>query len=190
MLTRWTPVALGASLAACAARPSQMPPGPDYPKYVVDRPGASGPAAHAWRPDLCAQFDLRPDYRTLNETSVVEFLRNQQFGVRVERQAVDPKKPELVFVFIQTPGSAASIPLRVAILPGADDAGHDLYDAMIQRGPGSWGVHRSNVALLGPIGSDEEDMAFAARTKLACWGTFTMESGGDAVVVPGGYTEP
>jgi hypothetical protein len=61
---------------------------------------------------------------------------------------------------------------------------------MSQRGPGAWGVHRSNLAVLGPGGADEEDLAFAARTKLACWGTFTLQAGNDAVVVPGGYMEP
>jgi hypothetical protein len=183
-------IALGASLAGCSIRPSQMPPGPDWGQYVVNRPGASGPAARSWRPDVCAQFDLHTDYRTLNETSIVEFLRNQQLGVRVERQAVDPKKPELIFVFVQAPGSGASVPLRVAILPGADDAGHELYEAMLQRGPGAWGIHRANIAVLGPTGADEEDLAFAARTKLACWGTFSQATLGDVVVVPGGYTEP
>lgn len=190
MLTRWITLVLAGALPACAVRPSQMPPGPDWAQFVVSRPGTSGPTARAWRPDVCAALDLRPDYRTLNESNLVEFLRNQQLAVRVERQPVEPKKPELVFVFVQAPGRPETVPLRLAILPNADDAGHDLYDAMLQRGWGVWGVHRANLAVLGPAGSDEEDLAFAARTKLACWGTFTVAEGGDAVVVPGGYMEP
>jgi hypothetical protein len=190
MLTRWIPIALAGALVACGARLSQMPAGPDWAQFVVNRPGASGPAARSWRPDVCASLDLHPDYRSLNESNLVEFLRGQQMTVRVERQPVEPKKPELIFVFVQVPGRPETVPLRLAILPNADDAGHDLYDAMMQRGPGSWGVHRSNLALLGPVGFDEEDLAFAARTKLACWGTFTLEAGNDAVVVPGGYMEP
>ena len=30
----------------------------------------------------------------------------------------------------------------------------------------------------------------AAKTRLACWGTFTLSDGDDAFVVEGGYAEP
>jgi hypothetical protein len=181
---------LTAAVAGCAPAPSQMPAGPDGRQYVIDRPGASGPGALAWRPDVCAQSDLRADYRVLNETNLVTFLRDQQIDARVERQPVEAHKPDLVFVFVSTPGTAQSVPLRVAILPSRDEAGHALYDALLQRGAGGWGVHRSNLAVLGPSGSDDDDLAFAAKTHLACWGTFTFVADGDAFVVPGGYAEP
>ena len=32
-------------------------------------------------------------------------------------------------------------------------------------------------------------MAFAERTKLACWGVLTVAGPDDAMVVPGGYRE-
>jgi hypothetical protein len=44
---------------------------------------------------------------------------------------------------------------------------------------------------LGPTGTRNDDLAFAAATKLVCWGTFTVAmTKDDTVVVPGGYTEP
>lgn len=180
----------GGSLVGCAGRPSQMPSSPDWREYVVDRQGASGRVGFDWRPDVCAHVDLAPDYRNLNETSLVAFLRGQQIEARVERQPVEAHKPDLVFVFVTMPGIAQTVPLRVAILTSADDAGRALYDALIQRGTGAWGVHRSNVAVLGPVGSSEDDLAFAAKTRLSCWGTFTLADSGDAFVVPGGYLEP
>src|SRR5882672_10096956 len=183
-------VAATAALAGCGGRPSQMPAGPDWKQFVVDRPGASGPDALEWRPDVCAHVDLHADYHLLNETSLVAFLRDQQIDARVERQPVEANKPGLVFVFVSSPGAAQPVPLRVAILPSADEAGKDLHDALLQKGSGAWGVHRANLAVLGPYGSKEEDLQFAAKTRLACWGTFTLSQDDDAFVVPGGYAEP
>lgn len=179
-----------AGIAACSGRPSQMPSGPDWGSFIIDRQDASGPAAHSWRPGVCAGVDLHPDYRVLDEQNLVSFLRDQQYAVRVERQPVEPGKPDLVFVFVQVPGVAESIPLRVATLKTSDDAGKSLYDAFLQRGAGLWGVHRSNLAVLGPPGPAHDDLAFAAKTKLACWGSFAFTDGDDMYVVPGGYTEP
>ena len=94
------------------------------------------------------------------------------------------------YVFVTLPGIARPVPLRVAVLQNADDAARSLLEGVLQRGTGSWGVHRSNVAVLGPTGTSGDDVAFAAATKLACWGTFTVAGTDDAFVVPGGYTEP
>jgi hypothetical protein len=190
MLPRSASFVVAIALAGCAGRQSQMPAGPDWRQYVVDRPGGSGQSALEWRPDVCAHVDLAPDYRNLNETSLVGFLRSQQIDARVERQPVEAHKPDLVFVFVTVPGVSQTVPLRVAILTSPDDAGRALFDALVQRGAGAWGVHRSNVAVLGPVGSNEDDVSFAAKTRLACWGTFTFADSGDTFVVPGGYTEP
>jgi hypothetical protein len=167
-----------------------MPPGLDWHQYAIQREGASGPASHVWRPDVCARANLGPDYRALDESHLITYLREQQLGVRVERQPVQPGKPDLVFVFVTLPGADVSVPLRVAVLKTAGDAGASLDDGLEQHGPGAWGVHRSNLAVLGPPGAEQDDMAFAAKTKLACWGTFTFSDGGDLYVVPGGYAEP
>ncbi|MCL2449489.1 MAG: hypothetical protein FWD17_11125 [Polyangiaceae bacterium] len=166
-----------------------MPAGADFHPFVVQRPGAAGPAAFTWRPDVCDRTDLRPDYRQLDETNLVAFLRDNQLDVHVERQPVEANKPELVFVFVSAAGSAP-VALRVAILKTPDEAGHDLYDALTQRGDGWWGVHRANLAVLGPPADPAKAISFAARTRLACWGTFTFAHSSDTFVVAGGYAEP
>jgi hypothetical protein len=176
--------------AGCGGPASQMPPGPEWRRFVVDRPGASGPGALQWRPDVCAHTELRPERRHLNETNLVAFLHDQGLDVRAERQPVEPSKPELVFVFVSAPGESRSVALRVAILPSADEAGRDLYEALLQKGDGAWGVHRANLAVLGPFGDEPDDVQFAAKTRLGCWGTFTMMHDGDAFVLTGGYAEP
>jgi hypothetical protein len=181
---------VGILATGCGGRPSQMPAGADWRQFVIERPGASGPGALEWRPDVCGRVDLRPDYRPLNETSLVAFLQQQQLAVRVERQPVEANKPGLVFLFVSAPGDSRSVPLRVALLQSGDEAARDLYDALLQHGTGSWGVHRGNLAVLGPSGDEPDDLQFAAKTRLACWGTFTMAEDGDAFVVTGGYAEP
>jgi hypothetical protein len=178
-----------AGAAGCGGA-SQMPPGPDWQQFVVNRQGADGPWGHTWRPGVCAGTDMKPDYGVLQESNVIDFLRSENYPVRVERQPVEPGKPDLVFVFVQVPGMSEAVPLRVATLKTPDEAGRALHEALIQRGKGYWGVHRANVAIFGPKGEPEDDLAFAAKTKLACWGTFTFYSGHDIYVVAGGYTEP
>jgi hypothetical protein len=50
-------------------------------------------------------------------------------------------------------------------------------------------VHRGNLAVLAPIGSMDQILEFAGRTKLACWGVLTVAARDDDFVVPGGYME-
>ena len=157
-------------LSACGGRVSQMPPGTDFRQFVTERPGAAGAAGFAWRPDVCGRTELRPEYRTLDETSLVAFLRDNQLDARVERQPVEANKPELVFVFVSGGGAAQPIPLRVAILRSADEAGRALYDALMQRGDGAWGVHRANLAVLGPTGQTADDLAFGELGGHFIWG--------------------
>jgi hypothetical protein len=185
----WPLLAGLAGVTGCGGQ-SLMPAGPDWQQFIVNRRGTNGPWGYTWRPDVCAGTDMKPDYRTLQESNVVDFLRSQNYNVRVERQPVEPGKPDLFFVFVQVSGMAESVPLRVATLKTPDEAGHALNEALVKRGKGYWGVHRSNVAVFGPSGDPDDDLAFAAKTKLACWGTFTFHAGDEIYVVPGGYTEP
>jgi len=177
-------------LAGCASRPLRVPAGLNWHQYVIERDDGADADSLRLRPDVCDGYDLRPDVSTLNESSFVRFLQQQRYEVQVQRQQVDAKNPELHYVFVSIPGISDAVPLRVAVLPNADEAGRALHEAVLQRGPGSWGVHRSNVAVLGPAGSNADDVAFAATTKLACWGTFTIAGTDDAFVIPGGYAEP
>ena len=183
-------LAAAASFVGCAGGTLSLPAGVDWHRYAVARDGSEDLTSLKLRPEVCDGYDLRPDYTPLNEASFIGFLQRQKFEVQAQRQEVDPKNPELHYVFVGISGMAQPVPLRVAVLPNADEAGRALHEAVLQRGPGSWGVHRGNVAVLGPIGSSTDDIAFAASTKLACWGTFTIAGTDDAFVVPGGYAEP
>jgi len=188
---RYLLLAAAATLApGCASRQLEMPAGVDLHRYAIDRDGSGSVTALRLRAEACEGQDLRPDYGSLNEASFVRFLQQQRYDVEVQRQQVDPKNPELHYVFVHVPGIAGPVPLRVAVLPNADEAGRALHEALLQRGPGSWGVHRANVAVLGPIGSSTDDVAFAATTKLACWGAFVIAGADDAFAIPGGYAEP
>src|SRR5262245_27203889 len=176
------------SVVGCSAEQGlRMTSGADWHAYVQDRTGGrsgTDPDALHFRPGLCNADDLRPEYARLDETSLTRFLERQRIDARIERPRAD-----LLYVNIGGAGTERPIRLRVAILANADEAGRELHQCILQHGPGSWGVRRSNLAVLGPIGSTADDIAFVSVTKLACWGVFTMAGLDDAFVVPGGYTE-
>jgi hypothetical protein len=164
-----------------------MTSGADWHTYV--REWSGGPPSSSldsirFRPGLCDADELRPEYGRLDETSLTRFLERQHLDARIERPRAD-----LLYVNIAGAGAERPVRLRVAILANADEAGRELHQGILQHGPGSWGVHRSNLAVLGPVGSAGDDIAFAGVTKLACWGVFTIAGTDDAFVVPGGYTE-
>jgi hypothetical protein len=176
--------------AGCAETTLRVPSNVSWQQFAVTRDGSEDAASLRFRPEVCDGFDLHADYALLNETNFLRFLQQQHYEVQVQPQQVDAKDRELDYVFVSIPGLAQPVPLRVAVLRTSDDAARSLLEGVLQRGPGSWGVHRANLAVLGPTGSNGDDVAFAAATKLACWGTFTMAGTDDAFVVPGGYAEP
>jgi len=175
-------------LVACGASPGlRMTSGTDWRAYVHDRsgkPAGSDLEATRFRATLCDADELRPDYARLDEKHLIAFLERQHIDVRIERPRAD-----LIYLNLGGAGTERPIRLRVAILASADEAGRELHQGITQHGPGSWGVRRSNLAVLGPIGSPSDDLAFAGTTKLACWGVFTIAGTDDTFVVPGGYTE-
>ena len=178
-----------ASLAglACSTTSFRMTSGTDWHSFVRHRSGAPATAeldAIRFRPNLCDADELRPDYGRLDEGSIVRFLERQHVDVRIERPRAD-----LMYLNVGGAGTDRPVRLRVAILANADEAGRELNEGILQHGSGSWGVRRSNLAILGPVGSPGDDIAFAGVTKLACWGMFTIAGTDDTFVVPGGYTE-
>jgi hypothetical protein len=183
-------VAITTLAPACMGASFGMPPGADVHQYIAESEAGLDPGSFRFKPGLCDGYDLKPEHSVLSEASFVRFLQSQQFEVRVEQQQVEEAARELHYVFVKIPGVPQTVPLRVAVLPSADDAGRSLYEAVLRRGTGAWGVHRANVAVLGPTGSTADDVALAALTKMACWGTFTMAGTDDAFVVPGAYAEP
>lgn len=177
-----------AVLAGCGSEPAlRMNSGSSLYAFVQDREGGA-PGSELdrlrFKPGLCDGEDLRPEIARLDETSLIRFLERQNIGVRLERPRAD-----LTYVNLTGAGTQSPVRMRVAILASADEAGRELHQAVLQHGAGSWGVHRSNLAVLGPLGSTEDDLTFAAKTKLACWGVFTIAGRDDTFVVPGAYME-
>jgi hypothetical protein len=139
-----------------------------------------------FRPSVCEGLDLKPEYTNLDERSIDGFLKQHGFPVRIVRARSD-----LFYVEFQlNPDRDEWVRLRVATLASAHEAGEELHRAILQNGNGSWGVHRSNLAILGPIGDLDAIIALTAKTKLSCWGVLTVAANKtDAFVVPGGYRE-
>lgn len=165
----------------------RMTDGTDLRSYVQDRKGpASGGelAEIRFKDGLCDGEPMRPEHARLDENALVQFLTRQHLDVRLDRPRAD-----LVYVLIGGAGTEAPVRMRVAILETPDQAGLELHEALLQHGEGAWGVHRGNLAVLVPFGPYTEAVAFAAKTKLACWGVFTAAGADDTFVVPGGYLE-
>jgi hypothetical protein len=183
-----SPLLLTCSLAACSAETGnlRLTSGGSASSYVEGFSGGSAdnPSAMRFKPSVCDQVDVHPEYKTLDESALLAFLKQQGLETRVTRARGD-----LVYVDVTNGGTTEPVRLRVAILKNAPDAGRELHEAVLQHGPGSWGVHRANLAVLGPIGGIDDTITFAVKTKLACWGVMTMAGRDDTFVVPGAYME-
>jgi hypothetical protein len=164
-----------AALAGCSSGPLGKTPNVDVDHLTTTTTGQV-----VLRPEACAGIDLKPETGHLDENALVDFLKKQGAEVSLDRVRSD-----LVYADVRV--GAAAVRLRIASLPGADTAGEELHHAIAQQG--AWGVHRSNLAVLAPAGSTANVLAFALRTKLACWGVLTLMDGSEAIVVPGGYRE-
>ena len=137
------------------------------------------------KPEVCRDIpETKPEATLLDESALVAFLQRQGLQASLVRARSD-----LSYVDVADAGGSRPVRLRVAILPDAYAAGSDLHHAILQHGPGSWGVHRSNLAVLAPIGTMDQILELAGRTKLACWGVLTVAARDDDFVVPGGYME-
>ncbi len=163
--------------------------GSDWKAFVSHREGGSPSASELsslrFRDGLCNAQALVPERAELNEGHIISFLQKQGVDVRVERQRAD-----LVYLNLTGVGTKNPVRFRVAILKSREQAGRELHEGILQHGEGSWGLHRANLAVLGPIGSVEDDLRFAAKYNLPCWGVFTIAGRDDTVVIPGGYVEP
>jgi hypothetical protein len=173
-----------ALLGGCASEPASA--------YLTTPAGGGGYVTGSFdmdhvrlKPEVCHDVpENRPDATPLDESAVVAFLGRMGFHTSVVRARSD-----LIFVDVLDAGGSQPVRLRVAILPDSHAAGADLHNALLAHGPGSWGVHRSNLAVLAPIGSMGQILELAGRTKLGCWGVLTVAARDDDFVVPGGYME-
>lgn len=173
-------------VVACSPAMMHYPSG-DASNFVEGQGGKSTSFAAGeirFRRSVCKDADLHADFRTLDENNLAEFLRANGFTIRAERARND-----LVYFDITGQGLKEPTRLRVAILKNPMDAGRELHEAVLQHGEGSWGVHRANLAVLLPIAEVGDAVAFAAHSKLACWGVMVMAGRDDSFVIPGGYTE-
>ena len=134
-------------------------------------------------PKVCDGVATSPAYAQLGPGDLADFLREQGYSFEIETARGDLK-----YFDVQLPGGE-SMRLRVAVLGSAAEAARDLHEALLEHGRGSWGVHRSNLAVLAPIGSGQQIVELAAKTKLACWGVLTVAGRDDVFVIPGGYAE-
>jgi hypothetical protein len=136
------------------------------------------------RPEVCdGVAENKPETTRLDEGALVSFLQRQGYQTTQVRA-----RANLVYVDV-TKSGGDPVRLRVAILDDGRAAAQDLHNAILQHGDGSWGVHRSNLAVLAPIGSMDQILEFAGQSKLACWGVLTVSGRDDDFVVPGGYME-
>jgi hypothetical protein len=166
------------SAGGCSSRPLPSTPGVDVGALRDESTGQLRLKRAA-----CTGVDLSPDSTKRDEASLLEFLRAQRVDVALVRDRAD-----LVFLDVQAQ-SGRTVRLRVALLPNSNAAGEELQRAILEHGNGAWGVHRSNLAVLAPAGRTDDILAFAIRTKLACWGVLTVSDGDEARVIPGGYRE-
>lgn len=189
-MTRWATWAgllAGLGLVSCSPVAFHINDRSDVKAYVVRGKAPSSeanPAGLRFKPGLCEGPELQPEGRRLTEANLIEFLNKQQLDVRIERPRSD-----LIYLVVSGAGTDVPVRLRVAVLKNADEAGGELHNALLQHGPGAWGVRRSNLAVLGQIGSLDDDLTFAAKTRLSCWGMFMTAGRDDTYAVPGGYRE-
>jgi len=179
-------IALSCVVLACGKQDLELVNGANWKRQVYERGEPWGEALGdlVFRPEVCQGIDLTPQYGRLDENDIINFLRQRNLQFNIERP-----RDDLAYIVVDDVRTRRPARLRVAILENADEAGHELADAIEQHGNGSWGVHRSNLAVLGPVGDTSHDLAFAAETKLVCWGVFTVVGSRDTVVIPGGYRE-
>jgi hypothetical protein len=174
------------AIAACSPAMMHYPSG-DATDFVEGQGGKSAslaPGDIRFRRGVCKDVDMHVDYRPLDENNLAEFLRAHGFTIRAERARND-----LIYFDITGQGLKEPTRLRIAILKNPMDAGRELHEAVLQHGEGSWGVHRSNLAVLLPIAETGDAVSFAMHSKLACWGVMVMSGRDDSFVVPGAYTE-
>lgn len=186
----WTSMVLGLLAASCGpAVLLQVTDGSDWTAFVANRdgdsPSTSDLSSLRFRDGLCDAPTLIPERAELNEGHLISYLQKQGIDVQVERQRAD-----LVYLNLIGAGTQNPVRFRVAILKNREQAGRELHEGILQHGEGAWGLHRANLAVLGPTGSVEDDLRFAAKLKLPCWGVFTIAGRDDTVVIPGAYVEP
>lgn len=187
----------GLLLAVSASACTGLSTGITYPSELPDPSSAllspedeADPSVSLGRfkfaPSLCKDIDTHTISGGLTPEDLTRFLESQ--GAKLE-----PKKARDNLYWYEFPNGQDkpddSVRLRLAVLDSPAAAAKDLHDALLEHGPGWWGLRRANLALLAPKTSLGDAVAFAVKYKLPCWGMFTMTGTEDAYVVPGPYMD-
>ena len=155
-----------------------------YVQTFDGRPSSVALGAVRLRPEVCRGVDVHPPGRPLDADDFVAFAKSQGLETRIVQARQD-----LVFVDITNAGTAAPVRFRVAVTQSPGAAGHELHTALLQQGEGTWGLHRSNLAVLAPPAAADDIVVLAAKARLACWGVLMIAGHDDTFVMAGGYTE-
>lgn len=186
-------LALAVSATACTGISSGVTyPGelPDPDPALLSPEGESEPSVSlgkfTFAPSLCEGIDTHTVSGKLTPEDLTRFLE-------ARGASVEPKKARGNLYWFDFPNGEDkpddTVRLRLAVLDSPTAAAKDLHDALLEHGPGWWGVRRGNLALLAPKTSLSRAVAFAVKYKLPCWGMFTVTGTEDAYVVPGPYMD-
>lgn len=145
--------------------------------------GGPSPGDLRFKKSVCDGMDLTPEQDYLAANDLTAFLDQQ--SIPYETRAL---RPNLVIVKVKSK-DAENLELRVAVLDSAEAAATELNAALLEHGQGSWGFHRSNLSVLGPIGSPDDIVQVTAKMRLSCWGTVLMAARDDTFALGGGYIE-
>ncbi len=190
---------LSATLALLATGCVGLSAGVDYPDYSrSDVKKASvtpenedspwlGLQTFRVREEVCKDLDTSPATNVLSQDDLTRFLRATGNANNVEVKA----RGNLYWFDFpgDDPEAGDVVRLRLAVLDDAKEAGNELHKALLEHGPGWWGLRRSNLSVLAPKAGTAEAMAFALKYKLICWGMFEMAAADDVMVIPGPYME-
>lgn len=130
----------------------------------------------------CTAQQPRPASARSDAGALAAFVRAR--GLTAEAVRVEE---HLELVTLLVPGFN-HFKLRVAEFKDRVEAGAELERALLERQPGTWGLHRGNLAALAPQAAPHQDIiTLAAETHLACWATLMIRAEEEVMVIGGGY---
>jgi len=135
------------------------------------------------RDEVCEGLEFGTETRPLAQDALARFL------VSVEATQAGQVKARGNLYWFEFPGEEGSVRLRLAVLGDAEEAADELHRALLEHGPGWWGLRRSNLSILAPKASLDDAMGFAVKYKLVCWGMMSYAGLDDVYVIPGPYME-
>jgi len=196
----------GAALVVLAAGCGGYDSGIEYPDRLPevpagsivspegDKEGSIGFNSFKVKADTCKLSSGQP----IDTHSVVANLTQEDFSRFMEGMGVQlaPTKARGNLYWYDFPVKEGAsekeqkyMRLRLAVLGSPEEAAIDLHKALLEHGPGWWGVRRSNLAVLLPKVGFGDAMKFAMKYKLPCWGSMAYTGKDDVYVVPGPYAQ-